>query len=46
MAENVLGTEIVCQVGIIVEDIEKTSRAWAELLGVEVPPVRLMDGLQ
>ncbi len=44
MAENVLGAEIVCQVGVIVEDIAKTSRAWAELLGVEVPPARLTDG--
>ena len=44
MAENVLGAEIVCQVGVIVEDIEKTSKAWAGLLGVEVPPARLTDG--
>lgn len=44
MAENVLGAEIVCQVGIIVEDIAKTSKAWADLLGVEVPPARLTDG--
>jgi methylmalonyl-CoA/ethylmalonyl-CoA epimerase len=44
MAENALGTTIVCQVGIIVEDIAKTSKAWAELLGVEVPAAQLTDG--
>ncbi len=44
MAENALGSEIVCQVGVIVEDIAKTSRAWADLLGVEPPPARLTDG--
>jgi methylmalonyl-CoA/ethylmalonyl-CoA epimerase len=46
MVENILGAEIVCQVGVIVEDVDKTSRAWAELLGMEVPPAQLTDGLQ
>lgn len=44
MADNVLGTDIVCQVGVIVEDIDRVSKAWADLLGVEVPPARLTDG--
>lgn len=44
MADNVLGTEIVCQVGVIVEEIDRVSKAWADLLGVEVPPARLTDG--
>ena len=44
MAENILGADIVCQVGVVVEDIAEVSQAWAELLGVEVPPARLTDG--
>jgi len=44
MAENVLGADIVCQVGVIVEDVDRVSRAWADLLGVGVPPARLTDG--
>lgn len=40
MAENLLGAEVVCHVGVIVEDIETTSGAWADLLGVEVPAAR------
>ena len=41
MGDNILGTEIVCQVAIVVPDIEKTARAWAGVLGVEVPAWRL-----
>jgi len=43
MANNLLGSNAVCQVAIVVRDIEKTSKAWAELLGVAVPPWRLTD---
>jgi catechol 2,3-dioxygenase-like lactoylglutathione lyase family enzyme len=43
MSNNILGSNAVCQVAIIVRDIEKTSKAWAELLGVEVPQWRLTD---
>ena len=45
MAENILGSNVVCQVGIIVRDIEKTSRAWAEILGVDLPKWSLTDTL-
>jgi methylmalonyl-CoA/ethylmalonyl-CoA epimerase len=38
-----LSDRTVTQVGIIVRDIEKTSRAWAELLGVETPRWFLTD---
>ena len=41
MANNVLGTDIVCQVGIIVRDVNKASKAWAEILGVPVPQWRM-----
>ena len=43
MSENLLGTDMVCQVAIITADIESTSRAWADLLGVPVPPWKLTD---
>lgn len=41
MANNILGSDIVCQVGIIVRDVDKTSKAWAEILGVPVPQWRM-----
>jgi methylmalonyl-CoA/ethylmalonyl-CoA epimerase len=37
MDKNILGTNIVTQVGILVNDIEKTSQAYADFLGVEKP---------
>ena len=37
MGNPILGTNLVCQVGILVHDIEKTSREWASFLGVDVP---------
>jgi methylmalonyl-CoA/ethylmalonyl-CoA epimerase len=43
MVSQVLGTNVVCQAAIIVKDIEKTSKAWAELLGVTVPKWSLTD---
>jgi catechol 2,3-dioxygenase-like lactoylglutathione lyase family enzyme len=36
-----LGTNVVCQVGLVVRDIERTARAYAEIFGLEVPPVRV-----
>jgi len=33
----------VCQIGIIVRDIEKAAKAWAKLLGVEVPQYILTE---
>jgi methylmalonyl-CoA/ethylmalonyl-CoA epimerase len=43
MADNLLGSTTICQVGIIVRDIEKASQAWAEILGVETPRWSLTD---
>jgi len=37
MDKNILGTNIVAQVGILVHDIEKTSQVYADFLGVEKP---------
>jgi len=44
MAENLLGSDVVCQVGVVVRDIDRTSQAWAKLLGIPTPPWRLTDG--
>jgi methylmalonyl-CoA/ethylmalonyl-CoA epimerase len=32
-----LGSRVVCQIGLVVRDIEKSARAYADLFGVEVP---------
>jgi catechol 2,3-dioxygenase-like lactoylglutathione lyase family enzyme len=44
MSETRLGTTKATQIGIIVQDIEATVRAWATLLGVEVPSIMTTDG--
>ena len=35
MEKGILGTKIVTQIGFVVNDIEKTSQAFADFLGVE-----------
>ena len=37
MERNMLDTRIVTQIGLVVNDIEKTSQAFADFLGVEKP---------
>ena len=39
----VLGTRNVCQIAIVVRDVEKTARAFAEFLGVAVPPIKMTE---
>jgi len=39
--ENPLGSKVVCQVALVVHDIEETCAAWARILGVEPPPWKL-----
>ena len=41
-----LNSRVVIQVGIIVKDIEKTTKAWAELLGVPAPQRLLTDPVE
>lgn len=41
MSTSLLGTDIVTQVAIVTRDIEAKARAWAELLGVPVPEIRI-----
>lgn len=39
MEKNLLGTDIVTQIGILVNDIEKAAQDYADLLGVEKPEI-------
>lgn len=40
------GNNVVTQIGFVVEDIEKSSRAYADLFGVEVPEINITDPLE
>jgi methylmalonyl-CoA/ethylmalonyl-CoA epimerase len=44
MADGVLGTQVVTQIGIIVRNIEKTSQVFADFFGVDKPQWHLTDG--
>lgn len=39
----VLGTRRVCQIAIVVRDIEKSARAYADFFGLPVPPVIITE---
>ena len=39
MESGILGTDVVTQIGIIVRDIEKTARDYAEFLGQPLPAI-------
>ncbi len=43
---NVLGSDRIIQIGVVVKDIEKSSRAYAELLGIDVPKWELTDPVE
>ncbi len=38
-----LGSNVMCQVGLIVRDIEKSAKTYADLFGMEVPAWSLTD---
>jgi hypothetical protein len=46
MGNPVLGTNLLCQVGILVHDIEKTSKEWAAFLGVDNPEIQLTGAIE
>lgn len=46
MDKNLLGTNAVAQIGIIVRDIEKTAQTYADFFGVDVPPINWTDPLE
>ena len=39
MARNYFGSNVICQVGLVVRDIEASAKKYAALFGVEVPPI-------
>lgn len=39
--KKTVGSDLVCQVGFIVRDIQTTKKKWAEFLGVEEPEANL-----
>ena len=39
MEKGMIGTNIVTQIGMVVRDIEATTKAFAEFFGVPVPPI-------
>ncbi len=43
MSEQGLGTNIVCQVGLIVRDIERSAEAYSRVFGMPKPPVIVTD---
>ena len=43
MENNILGTKLITQIGILVHDIEKTSQAYAEFFEVEKPQCSITD---
>ncbi|MFD1677578.1 VOC family protein [Alicyclobacillus fodiniaquatilis] len=43
MDKNIIGTKVIAQIGILVNDIEKTSQAYADFFGVECPKWSLTD---
>jgi glyoxalase/bleomycin resistance protein/dioxygenase superfamily protein len=45
MTMDTLGSTIVVQVGIVVHDIESTSRNWSELFGLPMPEITTTDSV-
>jgi len=43
MEKNIMGTNVVTQIGIVCHDIEKTAQAYADLFGVEKPEIITTD---
>ena len=45
-ADKGIGTDIVCQVGIIVHDIEKMAQRYVDVLGMPKPPIQQTKGYE
>ena len=43
MQEKGIGTKVICQVGLVVRDIERSAKAYADVFGVDVPNVIITD---
>ena len=43
MEEKGIGTNVICQIGLIVRDIERTAKIYADVFGMDVPDVIITD---
>ncbi|WP_400246720.1 VOC family protein [Niallia sp. JL1B1071] len=43
MDKNILGNNVITQIGILVHDIEKTSQAYADFFGIDKPDWSMTD---
>lgn len=43
MQEEGIGTNVICQVGLVVRDIERTAKIYADVFGMDVPKVIITD---
>ena len=41
--QPLLGTRQVCQIAVVVRDIEKSAKAYAEFFGLPVPPITITE---
>ena len=46
MSSSPLGTHHVVQIGIIVRDLEESTKAWSQLLGVPAPQIMITDPVE
>ena len=46
MKKGILGSHVVTQVGLLVNDIEKTAQVYADFLGVPRPIIRVTDVIE
>ena len=46
MKKGILGSHIVTQVGLLVNDIEKTAQVYADFLGVAKPEIKVTDVIE
>ena len=43
MQKKGLGTNVICQVGLVVRDIQRTAKIYADVFGVDVPNIIVTD---
>jgi hypothetical protein len=43
MSSNILGSEVIVQIGIVVKDIEKSAKEFSEIFNVPIPEIIITD---
>lgn len=43
MEKQTLGSNLICQIGIVVRDIERTAKAYADIFGMDMPKIIITD---